>query len=492
MVNRRGFLRALAGGAAASAAPGLAASAAGRRTGRPNVVLVFCDDLGYGDLGCYGNPITKTPNLDRFASGGVKFTHCYAAAPNCSPSRVGLLTGRTPFRVGMYDIMTGATAKRTLPESEITVAELLKGVGYDTFHAAKWHLSRKDEAPEAAKTHGFDVTEPRSGSATETVAAFARWLDGRGDASHPFFAYLAVHETHEPVQKWSPERYRAMYGQAEARRAAAGMPYGWVPKYGKRSRSGDPRVYYGAVSQLDAAFGRLLEVLEERGLRDDTFLFFTSDNGPEHRAGFSFGSPGPLRGAKGHLHEGGIRVPGLLQWPGRTKPGAVCDQPINGTDVLPTLCALAGAAVPTDRVIDGTNLLPALEGNPLTRPRPLYWSMWAGRGGFQYAMREGDWKILAGTPPLPDGRTVLEHIKSGDMARWQLVNLRADPTESKDLSGAEPDRFEAMKRAFLALHREVLAEGPDWDLEEMRKKARYLWPVEGEPDHPYTDGVVSG
>jgi len=486
-MTRRELLRTLAAGAGVSLLGRRAADAAEKAAQKPNIILFFCDDLGYGDLGCFGNPIVKTPHLDRFAKGGVTFTHCYAAAPNCSPSRVGLLTGRTPFRVGMYDIMTAKAKVRTLRESEITVATLLKQAGYDTFHAGKWHLSRRDEGKDAARKHGFDYTNPASGSATDTVADLARWLGARKGSPRPFFAYLALHETHEPVQKWAPQEHRDRYPAAKASKAAAAMPYGQVPKYGKHSRSGDPRVYYGCVSQLDDAFGSLVRYLDEAGLRENTFLLFTSDNGPEHRARFSFGSPGPLRGAKGHLHEGGIRVPGILQWPGHTKPGAVVEEPINGTDVLPTLCAITGAKVPTDRTIDGTSFLPALEGKALTRPRPLYWAMWAGRGGYQYAMREGDWKILAGTDLLPDGRSVLEHIKQGRFAHWQLVNLKQDPTESKDWAKAEPRRFAAMKRTFLALHREIVGEGPEWELEEMRGKKRYLSPATGPPPYPYLD-----
>lgn len=495
-IKRRQFLRLLGTGAAASLCGGLFSNSDSRGESsqtKPNIIVILTDDIGYGDLGCYGNPYTRTPNLDKFAEEGVKFTNCYAASPNCSPARAALLTGRTPYRVGMYDIL-GNDSERTLRESEITAAELLKQAGYGTFHAGKWHLSHvKKEGKDAPKKHGFDetVSPPgESGSATHLVEAFTRWLDDRGNKTQPFFAYLAPHETHENVALWAPEEYRRKFPVEQARQAARNMPYGFVPKYGKNSRSGDPRVYYAALSQLDDAFGNLLRHLEQKNLRENTFIFFTSDNGPEHRAKFSFGSPGNLRGAKGHLHEGGIRVAGMLQWPGHTKAGTVIDEPINGTDVLPTVCSVAGAKVPTDRVIDGTNFLPALDGKKLKRPRPLFWAMWFGRGGYSYALREGDWKILAGTGPVPKGTEIIDFIRNPVFIRWQLVNLKDDPNETRDRWKDQPERFGRMKKELIALHREIVTEGPYWSVEEHRSKNRYLW--SGKPAYPYTDTPFVG
>ncbi len=495
-IKRRDFLKLLGAGTVASVWTSIASSAESKRGSsgtKPNVIVILTDDIGYGDLACYGNPYTKTPNLDKFAKEGVKFTHCYSASPNCSPARAGLLTGRTPYRVGMYDIM-GRDKQRTLRESEITIAELVKHVGYDTIHAGKWHLSNtKIEGRDAPKKHGFDETispQGASGSATHLVKAFTQWLGNRGDKTRPFFAYITPHETHENVALWAPEEYQEKFPVDEARMAAKKMPYGYVPKYGKNSRSGDPRVYYAALAQLDDAFGNLLRYLEQNNLRDNTFIFFTSDNGPEHRARYSFGSPANLRGAKGHLHEGGIRVPGLLQWPGHTKSGIVVNEPVNGTDVLPTVCAITGAKVPTDRVIDGCNFMPALESKTLNRPRPLFWAMWFGRGGYSYALREGDWKILAGTGPVPDGIKIIDFIRNPEFIRWQLVNLKKDPTESRDWWKDEPDRFRKMKEKLIALHKEITSEGPYWGVEDHRGKNRYLWT--GKSPYPYIDKPFVG
>jgi arylsulfatase A len=474
--SRREFFKAVGTVAATATIAGAPISAAA--ADRPNIILFFCDDLGYGDLGCYGNPLIKTPNIDRFANGGLKFTSCYAAAPNCSPSRTGLLTGRTPSRAGMYDIIN-MKANMRLRDEEVTIAELLRDVGYETYHCAKWHLTPKGgkwgSEKEAAMRHGFDYSNPDSGSATESVQDFVEWSDGRTDKSRPYFAYMAVHESHEDVSKYSPEEYRKLYDNSESEALARIIPYGKVARP-KRAPWGNRNIYFGCVSQLDAAFGNLMQYLEDSGQRENTFILFLSDNGPEHRAVHSFGSPGPLRGAKGHVYEGGIRTPGILQWAGHTRAGSVTDEPINGTDILPTLCALAGADVPDDRPIDGVNMLPVLEGEKLRRKVPLFWSMWAARGGPQYAMRDGDWKILGFTEPLPKNKRVVEHIKTSRFVRFEMYNVRTDIGETTDMSVQERPVFDRMRDTFLKLHREVVSEGPNWDLEGHRGKANTAWP----------------
>ena len=452
---------------------------------RPNIIIVLADDLGYGDLGCNGSPVIKTPHLDKFATEGVRLTACYATAPNCSPSRAGLLTGRTPYRVGVYDVIPG-NANMRLREEEVTVAELLKGTGYDTYHAGKWHLTperRKEKQPSkpAALRHGFDTSKSVREAADDnplralgSVEDLVRWVGGRKDQRRPFFAYLALTEPHAPVEKKVDPPYRKMYEGKEAEAAARAVPQS--VRQPKAAVWENRTAYFGCVTQMDEAFGKLMKYLDDHKLRDNTFVLFTSDNGPEHRGAYSFGSPGAFRGAKGHVYEGGIRVPGIVRWPGQIKPGTTCDEPIHGTDALPTLCTLAGAKVPADRVIDGVNFLPALDGKKLTRARPLYWGMWAGRGGPQYALRDGDWKVVAFTEPLSKDRRVIEHIKDGKVVKFELYNLRTDSAETTDLSTREPEVFARMKQAFLKLHKEVLAEGPTWDLEEHRGKAQAAWP----------------
>ena len=473
--SRREFLRDLGFGAACLASAGLVRGEPPARP-RPNIIVLLCDDLGYGDLGCYGHPVIKSPVLDQFAREGVRFTAFYAAAPNCSPSRAGLLTGRTPYRMGMYDVIGKPGCQLSFPDSESTIAEVLGAAGYDTCHFGKWHLDSRSAGsdnktkPSDVVRHGFKRSYPDTGSATDTVRTFQRWASEHQSAEQPFFAYIGLHETHEPVELWSPQSYRRLYRKM----SDVPVPDGSVPR--NNAKPQDRPVYYGCVSQLDAAFGNLLEFLEKSGLRENTAILFTSDNGPDDRCPHSFGSPGPFRGTKGRVYEGGIRVPALLQWPGKLPAGMVCDEPVHGVDVLPTLCALAGVPLPQDHVLDGVDFTPALEGQPLKRTEPLYWGMWDARGGVQYAIRDGDWKLLAGAEPLKPEVKIIDHIKNGKIVRYELYNLRTDPGETRDLSETEPEALKRMIDRFTPLHAQILAEGPRVDLEEKRGKARWAWP----------------
>lgn len=454
-MNRRDFLKALGVGAASLTLEGCQSAAklftGGSYKSRPNIVIGLCDDLGYGDLGCYGHPHIKTPNLDKLAAEGMKLTDCYAAAPVCSPARAGILTGRTPYRSGIYDWIPGNNPMH-LKQEEITVATLLKEAGYRTCHAGKWHCNGKFNSPEQPQPddHGFEhwfstqnnarpthhnpVNFVRNGHSVGKLEGYSSelivqeaidWLN-KWDRSKPFCLFVWFHAPHEPIAT-GPEFMEMYKDKKEA-------------------------IYYGNVSQMDHEFGRLMKALDDMELRDETFVMFTSDNGPEtlnryrgaHR---SFGSPGPLRGMKLHMYEGGIRVPGIIRWPGKTKAGSVCDEPVNGTDILPTLCEIAGASVPTDRPIDGTSILRIFEDKRIKRKVPLYWRYdRALSKPLTVAMREGDWKILA----------------DNKMTKFELYNLRKDITEEHDLAASEPRRLETMKKTLAKLHAEIEAEGPKW------------------------------
>ena len=475
MITRREFLRGVGFGLTCLASTGYAQSRP-VTTSRPNVIIVLCDDLGYGDLGCYGHPIIRSPHLDRFAREGIRFTSFYAAAPNCSPSRAGLLTGRTPYRVGMYDVVGKKTQGLTLPTSEITIAKTLAAAGYETAHFGKWHLTPTatppvgTTKPSSVIPHGFKHSYSKKAPATELVRVFSSWLSSRAGSSSPFFAYIGLHESHEPVNRWSPPAFQQMY---------APMPKGDVPDGGvmhPKTKAADRMVYYGCVSQLDSAFGALLRALEENGQRENTVVFFTSDNGPDNRCQYSFGSPGPFRGCKGRLYEGGIRVPALMQWPRGLGGGQTIDEPLISLDLLSTICGIAGVAPPTDRKIDGIDFRPALDGQKLKRTEPLYWAMWEARGGVQYAIRENDWKLLARSEPLPDNVSVIDHIKKGKIIGYELYNLRTDPGESVESSQREPEILARLTDSFRRHQAEVLAEGPMVNLEEHRRKARWAWP----------------
>lgn len=413
----------------------------------PNFVVLLCDDLGYGDLGCFGHPHIRTPNLDQLAKDGVKLTHCYAAAPVCSPSRAGLLTGRVPNRLGVRDWIPPGSGVFLRP-GEVTVAQVLKDAGYRTGHIGKWHLNSVTDGRERTPTEaGFDhavftqnnaapghldptnfvrdgkKVGPRTGPSSHVVVAEA--IDFlKANAGKPFFLNVWFHEPHEPVA--AAEEFLKLYPD---------------------EANLDRRHYYGCVSQMDAAVGKLLAYLDEHKLRDNTLILFTSDNGPEtlnryKNANRSHGSPGPHAGMKLHVTEGGFRVPGIVRWPGHAKPGTVSTEPVCGVDVLPTFCAIAGTKPPADRPLDGADVSPLFAGQPVKRPHPLYWQYDFALGEpWKVALRDGPWKLLA----------------NADLTKFALHDLTAG--EAKDLAAADPARVAAMAAEMKRLHAEVNAEG---------------------------------
>jgi arylsulfatase A len=415
---------------------------------RPNVVILLCDDLGYGDLSCFAHPHIHTPHLDRLAAEGTKLTHCYASAPVCSPSRAGLLTGRVPNRLGIRDWIP-ADSGTFLRPGEVTIAQLLKDAGYRTFHAGKWHLNSRTDGSEptpggagfdhwlytqnnAAPGHLNPTNFIRNGkpagrlegpSAHLVVAEALQFLDT--NKGRPFFLNLWFHEPHEPVA--AAEEFLGLYPGVD---------------------NPDRRHYYGDVSQVDAAVGKLLKYLDDHQLRDNTFVIFSSDNGPEtlrryRGAERSYGSAGPLRGMKLHVTEGGYRVPGIVRWPGHAGAGTVCAEPVCHVDLLPTVCAIAGAKVP-ERKLDGADLAPVFAAKPVRRPHPLYWQYdYAVSRPWVVSLREGPWKLLA----------------DADLVRFELYNLAEDVGEKKDLIDEHPERVRQMAAIMKRLHEEIRAEG---------------------------------
>jgi len=393
-IGRREFLGRLAAGAAT----GLA----GIRVA-PSFVLILCDDIGYCDIGCFGGQAAETPNLDRLAAEGMKLTSCYAAAPIAAPSRAGLLTGRTPYRAGVYDRIPEG-GHMHLPAEEKTIACLLRDAGYATCLAGTWQLNGKFNSPE----------QPQPGD-------------------HGFQHSFATREDPEPIARIAGEAIRWLKGVEDGKPLCL---FVWLTA--PRGSGSDG----ASMTEIDREIGRLLAALADRGLADRTLVFFTGACGPAAAEGRA----GPSRGGKGSLYEGGIRVPGILRWPGRTKPGSVSDEPVIGTDVLPTLCAAAGIRVPDDRRIDGASLLPIFEGKPIARAVPLYWQYDGAIGGPQLALREGDWKLLAD----PVAKTL------------SLFNLREDPGETDERAVEETDRRKSLARKLGTLRAEVAMEGPTW------------------------------
>ena len=420
----------------------------------PNFVVFLCDDLGYGDLECYGHTVIKTPNLNALADDGARLTDCYAAAPVCSPARAGLMTGRTPNRCGIYDWIPPGSPMH-LRESETTVAGLLGDAGYATAAVGKWHLNGKFNSPEQAQPgdHGFDhwfATQnnahpshrnpdnfvrngedvgPLEGySSTVIVDEGIDWLKSRTDDA-PFFLFVSFHSPHEPVA--TSEEFTRMYEDTAA--------------------TPEEAIYFGNVTQTDHEVGRVLATLDELGLRDDTFVMFTSDNGPEtlnryRGAARSYGSPGVLRGMKLHVYEGGIRVPGIVRGPGVTQAGSVVEHAVSGVDLLPTMCEAAGIDTPADDSLGGVDVAPVLRGDPISRDKPLYWQYDRAISPPRVAIRDGDWKLLG----------------NAGMDGFELYNLREDVTERDEASEREPARAAAMQDTLREMHAEVLAEGPTW------------------------------
>ncbi|MFP6675428.1 MAG: sulfatase-like hydrolase/transferase [Pirellulaceae bacterium] len=466
----------------------------------PNIVFLLADDMGYADLGCFGSRAIQSPNLDRLAAQGVRLTHCYAASPNCSPARTGMLTGRSPYRVGMYDFARFKPLH--IPRAEVTIAEQLKSVGYETMFAGKWHCSGDFDSgnqpypgdqgfdhwlanksnfgkdPTTFKRNGDDVGKLQGWMSEIVVDETIQWIEQR-DETKPFFTCLWFSEPHTPVV--AAEEFKALYRNTEALNAARATNYGG-DQVKRKPAWGKLPLYYGCVTMLDHHIGRLLKFLDDRGLTENTIVVFTSDNGPEHRTATCFGSPGDLRGAKGHIHEGGIRVPGIVRWPGKIKAGTESSEPINGTDWLPTLTSAAGVRIPTNgKIIDGANVLPALiDGDQVSRERPMMWWLWHARGGYEVAMRDGDYKMVATMLPqadpgaVTDARqpadwTIMEFIKRAELGRFEMFNVEVDGSETTDLAEVDTRRFEAMKKKMVALHAEIRAEGPVYELGRKKK-----------------------
>lgn len=438
---------------------------------RPNFVILLADDLGYGDLACYGHPVLKTPHIDRLARDGLRLTNCYAAATNCSPSRAGLMTGRTPFRAGIHNWIPMYSPMH-LRREEITIATLLRRAGYATCQVGKWHLNGDFNGPTQPQPndHGFDYWfatqnnalpnhhnpnnfvrngEPvgtLKGYSGQLVAAEAiHWLRHVRNREKPFFLYACFHEPHEPIA--TDPRFASMYDAID-----------------KPSQ----RAHHGNISQLDDAVGRVLAALDELGLRESTLVFFTSDNGPAITSRHPHGSAGPLRGKKGEMYEGGIRVPGILRWPPLIREGQVSDQPISGVDVLPTFCQLAGVPLPRGLVLDGASFVPLLRGQVIDRTKPLYWQYNRARSEPKVALRQGNWKILATLtgPELKPGADLtkedMDAMKQAELDEFQLYELGLDVAEEHDLAGDQPQQLNVMLQVLRPFYREVRDETPIW------------------------------
>lgn len=410
---------------------------------RPNVIIILADDLGYGDLGCYGHPIIKTPNLDRMASEGMRMTQFYSAAGVSTPSRASLLTGRYPVRTGMYGDEWSVLywdAPEGLPSDELTFAQIINEGGYDTSCVGKWHLGK--DAPYLPADFGFDYwfgvpyannfkplplyESVDGGNAvlleenveqgaltrryTEKVKEIIRERD-----EDPFLIYYASHAPHVPLTVT-----KEFEGKS------------------RRGRYGD------VVEELDWSVGEILKELKKEGIDDRTLVLFTSDNGPWLSMKMRGGSSGLLRGGKGAAWEGGFRVPAIVRYPGVVPQGTTCYNIAGMIDIFPTVLSLSGLDMPEGRVIDGVDMTPMLTSpKTVVRKEFAYWC-----GSSLRAVRKGKWKLVY----QPYKEWFIENGEDASQMRPLLFNIENDPSERIDLSERRPEILEQM----LKLRNEML------------------------------------
>lgn len=422
--SRRDFLRSVGAGAAGlmggAALAGTRQDEGGPGSRLPSFVVVFTDDQGYGDLGCYGREDIRTPHVDRMAAEGMKFTDFYVAAPICSPSRVALLTGCYPRRVGLADWVLRPDSRRGIHPDETTVAELLKGRGYATMAIGKWHVGFLP--PFQPRNQGFDeyfgiyhnmdkwemkhfesgMPLKRNGRTVERLQSTATLTERytkeavrfvKENRDRPFFLYLAHTMPHVPLavtDRWEGRSEAGLYGDV--------------------------------IECLDWSTGRIVETLRELGLEQDTYVIFTSDNGPGGRVG---SSAGPLRGRKLTTYEGGLRVPCVMWAPGRIPAGTVCREVATTMDFLPTFAALAGADLPGERRIDGRDIGSLTSGQPGARS-PYEAFFYHGAHGKLAGVRVGKWKLHTAR-------------------RTELYDLENDIGESTNLAEENPEVVQRLK-----------------------------------------------
>lgn len=403
---------------------------------KPNVIIIFADDLGSVDLGCYGAKDLHTPHADALAKQSVRFTQFYAGAPVCSPSRACLLTGRYPVRAGVPGNAGSQHGQKAgLPPSEVTQAEMFKAAGYTTAHIGKWHLGYNEEMTPNAQ--GFDHSFGHMGGCIDNYSHFFYWSgpnihdlhrngvevfeDGHyfpdlmlaeastfmeKHRSEPFFMYYAMNMPHYPYQ-----------GEAKWLEHFKDMP---MPR----------RLYAAFVASLDERLGKLVAKVDELGLRERTIIVFQSDNGhsTEERAFFGGGSAGPYRGAKFSLFEGGIRLPAMISWPGQLPQNEVRGQMAHAADWMPTLAELCGVKTPEVK-LDGHSLVPVLKSADAPSPHDaLHWQM-----GDSWAVREGDWKLIINARDTTKG--------DGGKVRIPvfLSNVKTDPGEKINFADQQPE-----------------------------------------------------
>lgn len=444
----------------------------------PNVIFFLADDLGRQDLGAYGSTFYETPHLDRLARDGAKFTDAYAACPVCSPTRASILSGQWPQRSGITDyigapqpeawkrntkLLPAAYSDRLALDSP-TLAKSLKAAGYATFFAGKWHLGPQGWWPENQgfdhNLGGIDKGGPYGGDKYFSPYGNPRLTDGppgehlpdrlateaakfiAANKDRPFFAYFPFYSVHTPLMARAD-----LQKKYEEKRARLGLTEKWGREGERDVRLTQAHAVYAAmVEAMDLAVGKVLAQLDALGLRENTLVIFTSDNGGLSTSEGWPTSNLPLRGGKGWMYEGGIREPLLVRWPGTVKPGSVIGAPVSSPDFFPTLLEAAGAKPAPGQILDGVSLVPVLRGGAAP-DRAIFWQYphYGNQGGAPAAaVRRGPWKLI--------------HWFEDD--RFELFNVVTDLAEATDLAAREPARVAGLRAELAAWQRTVGAVFP--------------------------------
>jgi len=429
--------------------------AAGQEPAKPNVIIIYVDDLGSIDANCYGSQDLETHNIDRLAKSGVRFLQMYAPSAICSSSRAGLMTGRIPARAGVPNNVSSQKGEAGMPTEEVTIAEMLKAHGYATGHVGKWHLGYTPET--MSNGQGFGHSFGHMGGCIDNYSHFFYWQgpnrhdlwengtevfrDGQyfgplmvdqckqfidKHRNEPFFLYWAINWPHYPLQatdKWR-ERYKHLT---------------------------HPRDKYAAfVSSMDELIGQVLDHVEKRGLREETLIIFQSDHGHsvEERTFFGGGNPGIYRGCKGCLFEGGLRIPAIVSMPGKLPQNETRGQLVVGMDWFPTIAELTGAKLPA-RPLDGKSIISVIRSDDQPSPHEsIYWQLGSGDNA-QWVVRNGDWKLL-GNP-----RDIREPKSLGPDDKLFLANIGSDPAEKQNLASQNPDVVQQLSEIKERYWREI-------------------------------------
>lgn len=422
---------------------------------KPNIIFIMADDLGFGDLGCYGQTVIQTPHIDALAREGMRFTQCYAGSTVCAPSRSVLMTGqhtghttvRGNFGKGGVVGLGGGEGRVPLKAEDVTIAECLKQAGYVTGMTGKWGLGEPNTTGEPNR-QGFDqwfgyLNQRRAHTYYPTFiwhnqkkVILKGNQDGKQQYTHDLFTEFALGFI-EQAQRAEPFFLYVPYCIPHSKYEIPS-----TEPYTEKPWTQDEKVHAAMVTRMDSHVGRMMALLKTLDIDDNTIVFFCSDNGAAKRWEGRFDSSGPLRGRKRDLYEGGIRTPMIVRWPGRIKAGTVSDLAWYFPDVLPTLIELGQGAPPAS--VDGISIVPTLLGKPQDlSDRYLYWEFF--ERGFQQALRWRDWKAIRQTP----GQAL------------ELYDLRSDPQETKDIAADRPQVIAAME-AYL---RDARTDSEDWPVD---------------------------